>query len=486
MNKKQQDKQYIAFSSRGNFSRHSKITANAIKIPIKIILTVFAILIAAYFVLTLTPISEINAQTAQTTQRAAERAALQAELAALEAQIDEYEKTARRYGQQGATLAQEVRRINTRISSINLQIRSLTLNLTELDKEIEATTERIQTTEGRINNTQAKIGAALRNIEESEDRNLVEILLENPSLSDFFGNINNILIVQNSLSESLRELQSLRTDYVAQKEELSTQKESVEMLKNNQEAQRQRAESLRRERDRVLRVTRGREAEYQQLLTRTRSTAAQIRARLFRLADGGRMTFAQAYEHARVASDVTGIRPELLLAILDRESGLGRNVGQCSYRTAMHPRRDIPAFREIIAELGMQEDLAAGRIRVSCPIPRDGAWGGAMGPSQFIPSTWVMYRDRVAEITGVRPANPWNNRDAFIATALLIRDNFNSTACRNHGGANQALRERCAAAMYYAGGAWRRFMNSYGRGVMNRAADFADDLVVLRRNQAQN
>ena len=92
------------------------------------------------------------------------------------------------------------------------------------------------------------------------------------------------------------------------------------------------------------------------------------------------MTFAQAYEHARVASDVTGIRPELLLAILDRESGLGRNVGQCSYRTAMHPRRDIPAFREIIAELGMQEDLAAGRIRVSCPIPRDGAWGGAMGP----------------------------------------------------------------------------------------------------------
>ena len=482
MNKKQQDKQFISFLLRRSFLQDSKIATIAVNLPAKIILAVFAILIAVYFVLMLTPISEINAQTAQ---RAAERTALQAQLAALEAQIDEYEKTARRYGQQGATLAQEVRRINTRINSINLQIRALTLNLAELDKEIGATTERVQTTEANIENTQAKIGAALRKIEEGEDRNLVEILLENPSLSDFFGNINNILTVQNALSEALRELQVLRTDYVAQKEELVAQKESAEMLKNNQEAQRRAAESLRRERDNVLRITRGKEAAYQQLLVRTQRTAAEIRARLFRLADGGRMTFAQAYEHARVASGVTGIRPELLLAILDRESGLGRNVGQCSYRTAMHPRRDIPAFREIIAELGMQEDLAAGRIRVSCPIPRDGAWGGAMGPSQFIPSTWVMYRDRVAEITGVRPANPWNNRDAFIATALLIRDNFNSTACRNHGGANQALRERCAAAMYYAGGAWRRFMNSYGRGVMNRAADFADDLVVLRGNQAQ-
>ena len=482
MNKKQQNKQFISFLFRRSFFRNSKITAIAVKSPVKIIFTVFAILIAVYFILVLIPISELNAQTAQ---RTIERAALQAELAALEAQIDEYEKTVQGYRQRGATLTQEVRRLNTRINSINLQIRALTLNLAELDEEIGATTERVQTTEVNIKNTQAKIGAALRKIEEGEDRNLVEVLMENPSLSDFFGNINNILTVQNALSEALRELQVLRTDYVAQKEELVAQKESAEMLKNNQEAQRRAAESLRRERDNVLRITRGKEAAYQQLLVRTQRTAAEIRARLFRLADGGRMTFAQAYEHARVASGVTGIRPELLLAILDRESGLGRNVGQCSYRTAMHPRRDIPAFREIIAELGMQEDLAAGRIRVSCPIPRDGAWGGAMGPSQFIPSTWVMYRDRVAEITGVRPANPWNNRDAFIATALLIRDNFNSTACRNHGGANQALRERCAAAMYYAGGAWRRFMNSYGRGVMNRAADFADDLVVLRGNQAQ-
>ncbi len=478
----QQNKQFVSFLSRKNFSRNYKITTIALKSPAKIILTGLTVIIVAYLVLIFAPISELNAQT---TQRTTDRAALQAELATLEAQIDEYEKTVQGYRQRGATLTQEVRRLNTRISSINLQIRALTLNLRELDEEIGATTERVQTTEANIKNTQAKIGAALRKIEEGEDRNLVEILMENPSLSDFFGNINNILTVQNALSEALRELQVLRTDYVAQKEELIAQKESAEMLKNNQEAQRRSAETLRRERDNLLRATRGREATYQQLLAQTRRTVAEIRARLFYLADGGRMTFAQAYEHARVASGVTGVRPELLLAILDRESGLGRNVGQCSYRTAMSPRRDMPAFLEIIAELGLQEELAADRIKVSCPIPRDGAWGGAMGPSQFIPSTWIRYRDRIAEITGVRPANPWNNRDAFIATALLIRDNFNSAACRNHAGANQVLRERCAAAMYYAGGAWRRFMNSYGRGVMNRAADFADDLVVLRGNQAQ-
>ncbi len=453
------------------------------KAPIAIIVA----LVALYFNSALAPTLDIKAQTAP---RAESRTALQAELAELEAQIAEYERTVSGYRRQGATLQEEINRLNARINRVNLQIRAITLNLSQLNEEISDTTLKINATESEIEQKKISIANVIRDLERQKDHNLVEILLANPSLSDFFGNVNNILLVQNALSEILSEMQVLREEYINQKEQLSIQKADAESLRAHQEAQRREVEELRRSRRQILTVTRGREAEYQRMLVATRQTAAQIRARLYRMMDGGAMTFAQAYEHAMVAERATGVRAAILLAILAQESALGRNVGQCHYRTAMHPRRDIPVFYRIIAELNMEDELAAGSIKVSCPIPRDGAFGGAMGPAQFIPSTWIGYRERVSAITGMSPANPWNNRDAFIAAALLFRDNFNSTACRNYGSANRhilpenMLRERCAAAMYYAGGRWFRFRFSYGDSVLNRARGFADDIATIRGGQA--
>jgi len=478
---------YADIKRRVNLSfspkRKIKIFNFSVKIPLVIVVTFMAL----YFNFALAPTLDIKAQTAP---RAEGRAALQAELAELEAQIAEYERTVVGYRRQGATLQEEINRLNARINRVNLQIRAITLNLSQLNEEIGDTTVKINTTESEIEQKKISIASAIRDIERQKDHNLVEILLTNPSLSDFFGNVNNILLVQNALSEILKELQVLREEYINQKEQLSIQKDDAESLRAHQEMQRREVEALRRNRSQILTVTRGREAEYQRMLAETRQTAAEIRARLYRMMDGGAMTFAQAYEHAVVAERATGVRAAILLAILAQESSLGRNVGQCHYRTAMHPRRDIPVFYRIIAELNMEDELAAGRIKVSCPIPRDGAFGGAMGPAQFIPSTWIGYRERVAAITGMSPANPWNNRDAFIAAALLFRDNFNSTACRNYGSANRhilpenTLRERCAAAMYYSGGRWFRFRFSYGDSVLNRARGFADDIAIIRGGQA--
>jgi len=41
--------------------------------------------------------------------------------------------------------------------------------------------------------------------------------------------------------------------------------------------------------------------------------------------------------------------------------------------------------------------------QVSCPMSF--GWGGAMGPAQFIPSTWILYKSKLSSILGKTP-NP--------------------------------------------------------------------------------
>lgn len=283
------------------------------------------------------------------------------------------------------------------------------------------------------------------------------------------------------------QLKILKDELLDQKEQLSLERVDAAALRDYQAKQKYAAGDIKKEKDDLLSITKGKESEYNKLLEETEKTAAEIRSRIFRLIGGGELTFEGAYQYAKLAEQSTGIRAALILAVLDQESAFGRNVGRCDYKTAMHPRRDIPPFLEIIKELGLESDLAAGIIKVSCPITSDGSYGGAMGPAQFIPSTWVMYKDAVGKVTGNNPPNPWNNSDAFVATSLYLKDAYNSSSCASYANKyshilpKQVLQERCAAAKYYAGSRWFTYRFIYGDSVLTRANRFEDDIAILSR-----
>ena len=138
----------------------------------------------------------------------------------------------------------------------------------------------------------------------------------------------------------------------------------------------------------------------------------------------------------------------MILAILEQETNLGSHLGSClftdhsSNKPVMHPDRDEPVFLAIASILGFDPYSRT----VSCPIYQGGSrvgWGGAMGPSQFIPSTWAIYGgmvnrgsgwvysqadDAIRRVRGGNlPANPFNNQDAFwlphsyyVTTELMV------------------------------------------------------------------
>jgi membrane-bound lytic murein transglycosylase B len=103
----------------------------------------------------------------------------------------------------------------------------------------------------------------------------------------------------------------------------------------------------------------------------------------------------------------------------------------------MKPSRDIQPFLRITGAVG--RDPAA--TRVSCPFST--GYGGAMGPAQFIPSTWALFESRIASAAGVASPDPWNPEHAFMAASIYLGDLGASS------GTESGMRN--AACRYYSG-----------------------------------
>jgi hypothetical protein len=422
------------------------------------------------------------------------RARLEAQLQVVERQILTQTRLLEDKQLERQSLERDVSIIEGQIRRARLGIQARSVVIAQLSDQIKEKEEMISILEERLLKQQSALANLVRQSALVDDFSLVEILLSRKNFSEFFTDVAVHRTLKDSLNDSLSTLHHIRRDTVEQRDALASKQEQEAKMRRTQELQKREIEAKEREKERILTVTRGEERAYQQLLESQQRTAAQLRNALFELlGGGGGIPFPEAVELARYASGHTGVNPAFILAILEQETNLGANLGSCAYndirggRPVMHPERDAPIFAAIASLFGFNPRTR----QVSCPIVQNGqrfGWGGAMGPSQFIPSTWAIYGgfvnhgqgwvysqsdDAIRRITGGNsPSNPFNNRDAFLATALLLRDN---------GADGTFAGDRRAALRYYAG--WAGANNPanafYGDQVMNRKARLAQEIRIL-------
>lgn len=450
-------------------------------------------MVMAFCIVVLLVVTTILPASSNTAYAQQSREQLQQELSDLEAQIAALNGSITQTQAQKNSLAKDISLLSQKIAQSKLKIKAHNAAISKLSQNITEKNKNINILDAKIGREKDSLAQIMRKTGYLEQYSLLDFGLQSTSLSTFFSDIDSFSTLNRALNQSFADIRATKSDLEEVKSELQVAKDEETQKKLAQEAEKKKVETNQKEKNTLLTVTKNQETEYKKVLAAREKEAAQIRARLFELRDTAAISFGQAYDYALAASKTTGVRPALILAILMQESSLGVNVGTCylrDYNTGagvsiktgadrprtMSPTRDVPVFTALLSRLGRDPQ----NTPVSCWIAmysggQPSGWGGAMGPSQFIPSTWKLFESRIQSVTGGGIANPWNPYHAVTATALYLQD-LGAVS-------GNEVSERNAACKYYSG---RSCASSYagagyGNSVMRKLYSMQQDIDKLQK-----
>ena len=395
------------------------------------------------------------------------RAELNAQIEELTKQIEKYRETVRGVQSQAKSLEGELSLLDSQIGEFELEIKRIKLIVGGIESEIYNITLKIRELEQQTEDEKVILGELIRAIYKYDETSFLEIILTKENLSDFFSELQSLENLQAGIQKSLEEIRIFK-EYLANKEsELEEQKNETIALKAIQETQKYSIEKKKKARQKFLDETKGQEYLYQRLIKNKQTDVNTIRSQLYILQGmGGSLSFENALNLAEFASSVTGVRPAFLLAVLSKESGWGANVGTGTWRIDMKPNQHS-AYLAICEKLELNPDMM--------PVSRRAwyGWGGAMGPAQFLPKTWLGYENRIAAITAHNPPSPWDVEDAFVASALYLV---------NAGAAEGTYEAERKAYMIYLAGSnwWKPYLQFIGYQVMDLAVTIQEQINLIK------
>ena len=414
-----------------------------------------------------------------------QRTALQAQYDQLQKEIAQYQKIIDDTRAKEKSLQGDVTQLNAAIAKAQAEIKQRTNSISQLQDQITHKAAVVQTLQEKLQDSRDSLGKLLRERQQTELTSLAELALASGTLSDFFGTMGALDSLNAALQTHIGELLGIKTQTQVEQEALAASRDKQLDAKHDAQLLQQTVSTAKAQKAQELTITKGQESQYSKVLAQKQAQAQTIRNALFNLRDAQGITFELALQYAQAAEAKTGVRAAFILGILRQESNLGTNVGQClltnpstgegkgkntgtPFKKVMHVTRDVPPFLDLTQRLGIDPYAQV----VSCPQAI--GYGGAMGPSQFIPSTWKIYENRIEAATGSDVADPWKAGDAIMATAIYMKDLGAS--------AQTYSAERKAAAQYYAGSSWATLGISYATSVLSYTDQYQQNITFLKDN----
>jgi putative PIN family toxin of toxin-antitoxin system len=375
-------------------------------------------------------------------------ASVQADLVIKEEEIAALNKKIEELQQKKNTAAEEAELINNQIDAIAHRIEKSQLELKETANLLKKTLQRREETEASVGELEKTIATKKNQVRDlirllyaKEKTSLIDIWLSSHSLGAALAEQAAVQTLQNASFALMQELQAETEALQEHEAALTQQSESLYITSRVLGAQKQVLAEQKHEQSEFLAAKKTEQLAFDQKIMAAKAARQEIEAGLFALKNSSvQLSFSSAAEMAQYASDLTGVRPSLLLAVLKIESNMGNNIGSGHFPDDMQPASREPFLR-------LAKNL--GRDPAAMPISRSVSygWGGAMGPAQIMPQTWEGIQSRLAALLKKALADPYELTDAFVATALLLSDK----------GATTAAGEKEAVGRYLAGPNWQNF-----------------------------
>ena len=334
-------------------------------------------------------------------------------------------------------------------------------DIEETESEIETTEEIIERKEMDIKtmneNIEFKRNALKRMLQEfyfNSEQPILYLILEESSFFEVMTSADSFLVLKEKMLSMIDEINQSKTKIENEQKELVNKKEEHEDLLWVKEAQKSSLVSEKMEFEQKVEEKKLTVAEINAKISKLRSTLSSFLGESFDAKD--------IVDAIKFASKQTGVRKEFLMAMLDKESDLGRFTGGCTYKNTKIRDSDKEVFKDICEEL----DYDYKKMKVSCALSY--GYGGAMGVAQFMPTTWVGYEDAISSYTGHNPPDPWDLSDGVVGMAEKLK----------RAGGDKKSGEHYAAKVYYCGGPgssyWNTHCETYADTVISWSSGYDD------------
>lgn len=381
----------------------------------------------------------------------------EAEIKALEKKIQDLLEKREATGEQADVLQQEVQRLQYELEKMQLQVRQTHAGIANTLNQQEEAKKRLVSLDQEIAHQEQQLRIFIKLLYENSQQSLLHMMLSSNSFSEALAQQQAIQEIQNRIAQSLETLQKNYEEVKKEQGSLAEKELSLRHLYTALAEQQQTQETFKQRQEQLLQTKQHEASVLDHRIAEARIVRSEIEKHVFQLKGAGvEIKLNDAFDMARYAGTLTGVRPALIMAVLKVETNVGENLGSGVFPDDMQPE-SREAFLRVTKKLGV--DPAKSPISARPRSYR--GWGGAMGPGQFMPATWETIETRIAGLMKKTVANPYELSDAFVGTAIMLADRGGT----NRGGEYEAVNR------YLAGPNWQ-YVTWYGDKVLAVAEEY--------------
>ena len=191
---------------------------------------------------------------------------LQAKIAELEAQAAQYRNGIAEQRDKAATLNGEINILKGQIGSLQAQISSTGVKIEKTELEMNDVKDRIGLAREELTQKRETVGRMVLFLDQVDHQNLMASLFKFARLSDFLSQLHDLASIQSRIMNAIEDVKTTKASLEADQAELEQKQTDLVQLQEEAAQRKSALDSVKYQKDSLLKKTKGQEALYQKQL----------------------------------------------------------------------------------------------------------------------------------------------------------------------------------------------------------------------------